>query len=157
MNRRCLAALGAALCLWGLTAHAGAPRYHTHTITVSTSACPTGSPGLASDGVAWGISLSNLRGFKATVCPASGQTITGVGSVKVCTYSATPWGPGSWALSELEWDFTGITSTVSNPCRELTQLLPVVALSDRVFVYPSTDFGISGGTTVTIYLVGEER
>jgi hypothetical protein len=133
------------------------PRYHTNTFTISTAACPTGTPGLAPDGIAWGISLSEVRGFKATVCPASGQTITGVGSLKICTYSATPWGPGSWALSDLAWDFTDRTSTADNPCREVSQLLTVVALSDRVFVYPSTDFGVSGGTTLTVYLVGETR
>jgi hypothetical protein len=153
---------GAAACillvlLTSSTALAGAPRYHEHTFTISTAACPTGEPGQAPDGVDWGISLSGLRGFKATVCPAAGHALTGAGSIKVCTYSARPWGPGSWALSELAWDFTGLTSTVDNPCRELTHLMPVVALSDRVFLYPSTDFGVSGGTTLTVHLVGELR
>jgi hypothetical protein len=140
-------------------AQAGEARYHpTPTVfTIATAECPTGSPGLAPDGIAWGISLSELRGFKATICPEVGQTITGVGSMKICTYSATPWGPGAWALSELEWDMTDVTSTSTHRCRELSQLMPVVSLSDRVFVYPSQDFGVSGGTTLTVYLVGERR
>jgi hypothetical protein len=76
----------------------------------------------------------------------------------VCTYSNTPWGPGEWALSpEMTWDMTDVTSTADNPCIEFSQLQPVVALSDRVFVYPSTDFGVSGGATVTVYLTGETR
>lgn len=146
------------LLLLPMSALAGAPRYHTHTLTIASAGCPTGTPGLAPDGVEWGISLSGLHGFKITVCPAAGQTITGAGSLKMCTYSPAPWGPGQWALSvDFTISMSGKTSTLANPCIEFAQLQPVVALSDRVFVYPSTDFGVSGGGPLTVYLTGELR
>lgn len=141
-----------------LEVRAGSPVYAApYTFTIASAACPTGtSPG---PGNGWGISLAGLRGFKATLCPADGQTITGLaGAIKVCVYSAAPWGPGKWALSELKWTMTTADATTTdNPCRELYQLQTVVGLSDRVFVYPSTDFGVSGGSTLTVYLVGETR
>jgi hypothetical protein len=161
-----MALLTALTLLWTGVAEAGAPRYRQNaagapvpdTFTIASAACPTGSPGVSADGLTPGISLSGLRGFKVTVCPAAGQTITGVGLLKVCTYAAEPWGPGEWALSpEMTWDMTDVTSTADNPCIEFSQLQPVVALSDWVFVYPSTDFGVSGGTTLTVYLTGETR
>jgi hypothetical protein len=138
----------------------GSARYNRETITIASAACPTGAPGLDSDGDPWGISLYDLRGFKVRVCPASGETITGAGTLKVCTYSPSPYGDGTWALSpELSWDMTGKSSIgSSNPCLEFTHLQTVVSLpGERVFVYPSTDFGVSGGTTVRIYLSGESR
>ena len=140
-------------------AHAGVPRYNPETITIASAACPTGTPGTDADGVLWGISLYELRGFKVRVCPEEGETITGAGSLKVCTYSPSPYGDGSWALSpELTWIMTGKTSTADNPCLEFSHLQTVVSLSgERVFVYPSTDFGVSGGTTLRVYLSGETR
>lgn len=147
-----------ALTCWSLSAFAGTPRYHPHTLAPATAACPTGSPGLAPDGIEWGISLSGLRGFKVTVCPATvGQTLTGAGSLLFCVFSTAPWGPGQWALSpEFTKSFSGKTSTVANPCVELGNVETVVGLSDRVFAYPSSDFGVSSGN-VTVYLVGEAR
>lgn len=139
-------------------AHAGAPRPNRYSVSIATAACPTGTPGVGADGDAYGISLSGLRGWKAAVCPEEGETLTGAGSLKVCTYSQELWGMGAWALSpEFSWNMTGRASTADHPCIQLMDVPVYIGLSDRVYVYPSTDFGISGGTTVTVYLVGEER
>lgn len=135
----------------------GSPRYHAHTVAVSGAVCPTGTPGLAPDGVEWGISLSGVQGWKATICPESGQTFTGYGEVRVCTYAAPPWGPAKWALSShVVFGLLGKTSTVDNPCLELPQMDATVALSDRIYLLPVA-VGVSGGTTMTVYLTGETR
>lgn len=138
---------------------AGVVRYNTETYTLASAACPTGSPGTDTDGDLPGISLDNLRGFKVRVCPESGQTITGAGTLKTCVYSPSPYGNNTWALSpELTWDMTGKTSTSNNRCLEFSHLQTIIALpGERVVVYPSTTFGVSGGTTVTIRIVGESR
>lgn len=138
---------------------AGVVRYNTETYTIASAACPTGAPGTDSDGDPPGIPLEQLRGFKVRVCPESGQTITGAGSLKTCVYSPSPFGNAAWALNpELTWDMTGKTSTSNNRCLEFSHLQTIIALpGERVVVYPSTDFGVSGGTTVTIRMVGESR
>lgn len=135
---------------------AGAPRYHAHTLLATGGSCPVGAPGVAPDGAAWGISLSGLAAWKATVCPEAGQTLSGTGTLAICTYSAAPWGPGAWALSALEIDMGGKASTLTHPCIELPQYLVGVALSDRIFLLPD-NVGVSGGLTVTVYLTGESR
>src|SRR5690349_9120888 len=135
---------------------AGMPRYHAHTIAVASGTCPVGTPGLAPDGVEWGISLSGLRAWKATICPESGRTFTGSGAVRACVYSALPWGPGQWAPSSITFDLTGRSSTLAHPCLEMVHLEVGVALSDRVFLLPES-VGVSGGTTLTVYLAGELR
>lgn len=149
-------------------AEAGAPRYRTdndsdpapYTVTISTAAPPTGTPGTAPDGLPWGISLSGLRGWTATVCAESGQTITGAGYLYIAVWKPQPWGPGEWVVSELKWAMAGKTSQTKR-CIELGQLEPVIALSERVYVYPSTDFGVSNlanpAAAITVYLLGETK
>lgn len=166
--RRCWAALGASLSLWAITvflfwatsAHAGQrPVYHQHTLTISTAACPTGNPGTAPDGVTWGISLAGVKAWSVTVCAEDGETISGTGSLKVCTYSAEPWGPGEWVLSpRFTWIMTADDSTTAEDkrCIEMETTTVGVDLSDRVFVYPSTDFGVSAGTTLEVHLKGAQ-
>jgi len=147
----------ACLLVLATPALAGAPRYHTYSVAVSGAVCPVGAPGIGPDGVEWGISLSALRGWTATLCPAVGQTFTGSGAIAACVYSAAPWGPGSWAFSPwVTFDLTGKTSALAHPCIELPHLETVVGLSDRVYLLPVA-VGVSGGATLTIYLTGELR
>lgn len=138
---------------------AGAPRYHAHTFTVSTAACPTGAPGLDTDGVAYGISLSGVRAWTVEVCPVTaGAYFTGAGLLKTCTYSQTEWGSASWALGpELDAGVDALTTTADNPCRRFWDVEVGVGLSDRVYVYPSTDWGLSAGTQVRVRVIGELR
>lgn len=144
----------------GFDASAGTPVYHRAEFSdLSQSTCPTGSPGLAPDGAAWGISLAGLQGWTVNLCPlTNGANFTGAGSVRVCTYSATPWGPGSWSLApRFTWTMTaGDATTVQNPCLKLEDVPVYVDLSDRVFIYPSTDFGVSSGGVV-VHLYGSKR
>lgn len=153
------------LLLAALPGHAGSPRYHPSTITVSTAACPTGTPGNDADGVAYGISLSGLRAWTVEVCPVTaGAYFTGAGLLKTCTYSQTEWGSGSWALGPTldigpDGDPTtaDVTTTAANPCRRYWDVEVGIGLSDRVYIYPSTDFGLSAGTQVRVRLFGETR
>lgn len=153
------------LLLAALPAHAGAPRYHTHTFTVSTAACPTGAPGLDTDGTAYGISLAAVRAWTVEICPVTaGAYFTGAGLLKTCTYSQTEWGSGSWALGPTldigpdgDPTTTDVTTTADNPCRRYWDVEVGVGLSDRVYVYPSTDLGLSAGTQVRVRLFGETR
>jgi hypothetical protein len=146
--------------LWSTVARAGSPVYHRHDFSnLADSACPTGAPGNAPDGYPWGISLSGLQGWTANICPLTeGAYLTGAGSIHVCTYSATPWGPGSWALApRFTWTMgASDATTADNPCFKLEDVPVYVDLSDRVFVYPSTDFGVSSGG-VSVYLYGSKR
>lgn len=142
---------------------AGTGRANCDTITISSSACPTGAPGTDADGDYYGLALQQNRGWKVRVCPiTSGATITGTaGSVKFCTYSPSTWmgaAAAGWALSP---QFTVTLSTddatdADHPCLELSQNQPVVRLSgERVYAYVSTDFAVSSGTQVRVCVSGE--
>lgn len=137
----------------------GAPRYHPHTFTVSTAACPTGSPGTDIDGVQYGISLAGLRAWTVEVCPVTaGAYFTGAGVLHACVYSQTEWGSGSWALAfDLDPGADTWSTTADNPCRRWPDVEVGVGLADRVFVFPSTDFGLNSGTQVRVRFIGESR
>lgn len=144
---------------------AGAPRYHAHTFTVSTADCPTGSPGNDTDGVPYGISLSGVRAWTVEICPVTeGAYFNGPGLLKTCTYSQTEWGSGTWALGpdldigpDNDRTTADVTTTAANPCRRYWDVEVGVGLSDRLYVYPSTNFGLSAGTQVRVRLFGEAR
>lgn len=139
----------------------GAPRYHPHTFTVGTAACPTGTPGTDTDGAESGISLSGLRAWTVEVCPVTaGAYFTGAGLLHTCTFSRTEWGSGSWALGpDLDPGTSDgtLTTTADNPCRRFWDVEVGVGLSDRVYVYPSTNLGLSAGTQVRVRVFGELR
>lgn len=138
-------------------AEAGTPRYHPHTFTISSASCPTGTPGYDTDGAEYGISLSNLRAATVVLCAASGQTITGAGTLHACVWVPPPWGPGLWVSApEFDVDMTGKSSGTAR-CLELADIEVGVGLADRLFFYPSSDFGVSGGTTLATYPYGETR
>jgi hypothetical protein len=161
--RRAAPLLVALLC--APTADAGSPRYHPSTITVSTAACPTGTPGTDSDGVEYGISLSGVRAWTVEICPVTADAyFTGAGLLRTCVFSRTDWGSGSWALGpELDIGPDGdpttddLTTTAANPCRRYWDVEVGVALSDRLYVIPSTTLGLSAGTQVRVRLFGETR
>ncbi len=147
------------VALFAFSAHAGGPRYHGHTFTVSTAACPTGSPGNDTDGQLYGISLSGVRAWTVEICPiTAGAYFTGAGLLHTCTYSNTEWGSGSWALGpDIDPGTTDLTTTADNPCRRFWDVEVGVGMSDRVFVYPSADLGLSAGTQVRVRVFGELR
>lgn len=135
-----------------------ADRDRQYNVTISTAACPTGTPGQLYDLKTPGIALAGVRAWSVTICPTSGQTFTGVGLLRACVFRATP-GPNKWALSpRFYWDMaddgTGspITSSSSNPCVTFEDVQVGVNAGDLVYVYPSTDFGVSGGTAISVYL-----
>lgn len=125
-----------------------------YNVTISTAACPTGTPGSS------GFALSGVRAWNVTVCPTLGQTITGAGLLRACVFRASP-GPIKWALSpRFFWDMSDdgsgnpITSTLANPCVTFEDVQVGVNDGDLLYIYPSTDFGVSGGTAISVYLEG---
>lgn len=144
---------------------AGSPRYHPHTFTVSTAACPTGTPGTDTDGAEYGISLSGVRAWTVEICPITASAyFTGAGLLHTCVFSRTEWGSGSWALGpDIDIGPDGdpstddLTTTADNPCRRSWDIEVGVGLSDRLYVIPSTDFGLSAGTQVRMRVFGETR
>src|ERR1041384_1148447 len=56
-----------------------ADRDRQYNVTISTAACPTGTPGQLYDLKTPGIALAGVRAWNVTICPASGQTFTAVG------------------------------------------------------------------------------
>jgi len=145
----------------GLPSHA-ADRYRSYSVTLASAACPTGTPGVLSDGKEPGLATGGLRAWSVTVCPEATRTFTGTGLLRVCVFRRAPSGPGLWVLSPtFYWDFsddgTGspITSTSSNRCVTFSDVLLGVNDGDLVHVYPETTLGVSGGTTVSVYLEGQ--
>lgn len=154
------AAVVLAAVLGASSAHA-ADRVRDYTVTISSAACPTtGTPGLWTDGKTPGIAVSGLRYVSVTACPASGQTFTGVGGFKACAYRGAPldkWVPLSQIFISMEADAQGnpITSTTDNPCVSPSWDYQMgVNDGDLLFFYPTTDLGVSGGTTVRLVLEG---
>jgi hypothetical protein len=144
-----------------LPAHA-ADRYRSYTVTLASSACPTGAPGIMSDGREPGMAVADLKAWNVTVCPEATRTFTGTGLLRVCAFRRSPSGPDLWVLSPtFYWDFsddgTGnpITSTSSNRCVTFSDVLLGVNDGDLVYVHPETTLGVSGGSTVSIYLEGQ--
>lgn len=139
---------------------AGTPSWNTYPVTVATADCPPtpvlGSPGTNPlDGETYGISLSNLQSWSATICAPAGQTIDAISSIKVCLYSAQPWGPGLW----MESTELLVTPDVPEPaprCITLADREVKLGLSNRVYLAPIGVI-LSGGTQVTVYHYGEGR
>lgn len=133
----------------------------SYNVTISSSACPTGTPGLLADGKEPGLFLGGLKAWNVTICPTSGETFTGAGLVRVCVFRRSP-GPNKWTLSPtFYWDMSddgtgnAITSTVSNPCVTFGDVLLGVNDADLVYAYPETSLGVSGGTAISVYLKGQ--
>jgi hypothetical protein len=125
---------------------------YPYDVTISTAACPTGTPGRDSTNREYGMQLGGLKSWAVMICPASGQTFTGTGKLKVCVYRSVS---QQWALSPLfEWDLTGYTSTVANPCFTLPDVMMGMDTGDLLFVYPSQDLSVSGGTAIRVSLWG---
>jgi hypothetical protein len=141
---------------------AAADRYRGYTVTLASSACPTGAPGLMSDGKEPGIATGGLRSWNVTICPEATRTFTGTGLLRVCVFRRSPGGPNLWTLSPtFYWDFSDdgsgnpITSTSSNRCVTFSDVLLGVNDGDLVYVYPETTLGVSAGSTVSVYLEGQ--
>jgi hypothetical protein len=139
-----------------------ADRYRAYSVTLASAACPTGTPGLLSDGKEPGLATGGLRAWNVTVCPEATRTFTGTGLLRVCVFRKSPSGPGLWALSPtFYWDFSDdgsgnpITSTSSNRCVTFSDVLLGVNDGDLVHVYPETTLGVSAGATISVYLEGQ--
>jgi hypothetical protein len=139
-----------------------ADRYRSYSVTLASAACPTGTPGVLSDGKEPGLATGGLRSWNVTVCPESTRTFTGTGLLRVCVFRKSPGGPNLWTLSPtFFWDFTDdgtgnpITSTSSNRCVTFSDVLLGVNDGDLVHVYPETTLGVSAGSTVSVYLEGQ--
>lgn len=141
----------------GLPAHA-ADRYRPYTVTLASSACPAGAPGIMSDGKEPGMSLSGLRAWNVTILAPTGQTFTGTGLLRVCVFRRAPGGPNRWVESPtFAWDFSddGYGNPITSDSATFSDVLIGVNDGDLVYVYPETTLGVSGGSTVSIYLEGQ--
>jgi hypothetical protein len=135
----------------------------SYNVTIASSACPTGAPGLLSDGKAPGMSLAGVVAWNVTVCPEATRTFTGTGGWKVCVYREYP-GPQKWATSNMYFDMTddgrgnAIVTTTANPCHTFYDVEVGVADGDLVYVRPTQAgdtegaLGVSAGTAVSVYL-----
>lgn len=139
-----------------------ADRHRAYAVTLSSAACPTGTPGVLSDGKEPGLATGGLRAWNVTVCPEATRTFTGTGLLRVCVFRRSPSGPNLWVLSPtFYWDFaddgtgTPITSTSSNGCVTFSDVLLGVNDGDLVHVYPETTLGVSAGSTISVYLEGQ--
>jgi hypothetical protein len=156
---------GALVLLLGIAAASSAQAgdaSRQYNVTISTSDCPSGTPGLLYDLKEPGLPLAGLRAWNLTVCPTSGQTFTGVGGWRACVFRRTP-GPNQWVGSNLYFDMTDdgtgspISTTVARPCHTFYDQELGVNDGDLVYVYPTTTLGVSAGTAVSVYLEGVFR
>jgi hypothetical protein len=135
-----------------------ADRYRSYSVTLASSACPTGTPGLMSDAKEPGISTGGLRAWNVTILAPDGETFTGTGLLRVCVFRRSPSGPNLWVPSPtFAWDFSddGYGNPITGARATFSDIQLGVNDGDLVYVYPETTLGVSGGTTVSIYLEGQ--
>lgn len=104
-----------------------------------TQALTQAAPSLSTDGM----SLGDVLGFRVSVCAASGQTLTGGGTLRAWLYHTDA---GLW-MRNPSLDLTVSASGVR--CQVFPDAQPVVLLSHRVY-FASDTVTVSGGTTLDV-------
>lgn len=99
-----------------------------------------------------GLRSDNLMGWRVSVCAASGQTLSGAGTIDVYNYNYTS---GLWEFNKgLQMTITvGATSCSGAPCR--CQVFPDFTALARLgsLILPAANgVTVSGGTTVVVYI-----
>lgn len=152
---------GAAVVLLacGLAANSAqaADRIRDYDVTISTSACPTGSPGTWTDAKPPGIAISGLRAWNVKLCPkTAGAYFTGTGGWKACVYRSGSWTLLPYFFIDMTDDGYGnpVTTTADNPCLGDWDVQVGVNDGDLLFLYPTTTMGVSSGTQVRVVLRG---
>lgn len=149
----------AVLLACGLAASSAqaADRIRDYEVTVSTSACPTGTPGNWDDLKPPGIALTGLKAWNVRLCPkTAGAYFTGTGGWKACVYRSGAWTLLPWFYLDMTDDGQGntVASTADNPCVSYWDFELGVNDGDLLFLYPTTTLGVSSGTQVSVRLRG---
>lgn len=137
-------------------AHA-ADRVRDYDVTISTSACPTGTPGAWTDLKPPGIAISGLKAWNVKLCPkTAGAYFTGTGGWKACVYRSGTWTLLPYFFIDMTDDGYGnaVTTTADNPCFGDWDIQVGVNDGDLLFLYPTTTMGVSSGTQVRVVLRG---
>lgn len=135
----------------------------------SSGTCNRTTPPSATEFQLRGMSLAGLPAFTVEVCAASGQTLTGTGKIRVWLWS--PWEPNATATSsELDlniatnWISTACYGTLPDAglgaincqCRYFYPVLETGGLSSRRVMAQAVNVATSGGSAVTVKLIGLE-
>jgi hypothetical protein len=110
---------------------------------------PSAAP--VSGTVGSGMDLAGVYGARIALCPAAGQTLTGTGNLR-----AYLWDPnvGGWMASP-DLDLAVAKATTStNPCRVWPDWITGVRGLGSI-LYATDSVGVSGGTTVTVRIIGQ--
>lgn len=128
-------AVAVCLSLLALTSGAAAPPSFSETQALTRAAPATATLGMA---------LGGVKSFRLSVCAASGQTLTGAGTLDVWLYDSVD---ALWKLNtglELAVDASGVRCQVFPD-------FPVDVSKDGTRVLPATNsVTVSGGTTVVV-------
>ncbi|HZI08670.1 MAG TPA: hypothetical protein VEZ71_31930 [Archangium sp.] len=112
---------------------------------------PSAAP--ASGAVGSGMDLAGVEGARVALCPASGQSLTGTGSLRAYLYDPAI---GEWMRSpDLDLPVSSATTT-ANRCRVWPDAVTAVRGNGRV-LYATDAIGVSGGTSVSVYIVAQVR
>lgn len=133
------------------TAGVQCPRRYYWESAPLTRTPPTAAP--VSGAVGSGMDLAGVEGARIAVCPTSGQSLTGTGTLRAYLYDPAI---GEWMYDpDLDLSVSKATTT-ANRCRVWPDWVTGVRGNGRVLYAPDT-VGVSGGTTVTVYLSGQVR
>lgn len=91
-----------------------------------------------------GLDLSDIAGFRVTVCAASGQTLAGAGALQAYVYD------NDLALWTRNPSLDITISTAGARCLTFADIQTVVATGRGLFA--ATGVTVSGGTTVTVQM-----
>lgn len=144
-------------CGLGASSAQAADRIRDYDVTISTAACPTGSPGNWTDLKPPGIAISGLKAWNLKLCPkTAGAYFTGTGGWKACVYRSSGWTLLPWFYLDMTDDGQGnpVTSTADNPCVSYWDVELGVNDGDLLFLYPTTTLGVSSGTLVSVKIRG---
>lgn len=133
-----------------------ADRIRDYDVTISTSACPTGTPGAWTDLKPPGLAISGLKAWNVKLCPkTAGAYFTGTGGWKACVYRSGSWTLLPYFFIDMTDDGYGnaVTTTADNPCLGYWDIQVGVNDGDLLFIYPEGT-GVSSGTQVRVVLRG---
>jgi hypothetical protein len=112
--------------------------------TCAAGSCSGSSPTTSTNGM----TLGGVRSFRITICAASGNTLSGAGTMQAWGFSNAE---GIWVRnSDLD-----LTVSLSTRCQRWADLLTGVSY-DRVD-YISNAVTVSGGSTLDVMIEGQSR
>ena len=112
----------------------------------SANVCNASAPSSATDGMG----LGGCVGAKLTICAASGQTLSGTGTMFAWLFKATAGGgAGLWARHQLDMAVPAAAS--GNRCFTFDDIALFTQIGDRLR-YTAGSVGVSGGSTLDVML-----